>query len=385
MCFTRPKTRGAQITISATRSTKATQQISNSSSTDQTSSIQASKNSRTSTSSSLSSIREILPQNPNIYSFAELARATNNFRSGRIGNSSVWKCNLRNKTVAVTEKVTVIDTDFAFASKLKELCSLHHRNVIGILGGCMEGAKVYLVYQFFEGLSLKDCLRGSKVRGFTVLGSWFSRVQIALDVAQGLDYLHHHSGLVCYVHKHLKSSSVMIVEPELRATIGQFGACELAREKLENQKITGAAGYMAPESTHYGAISQKSDVFSFGVLMLELLTGKEPISYHFDETGNGYRRVSIVDDVVTILSQKDCRFGLRCWTDPRLNDSFPAANVEKFAVLASLCVNDDPGSRPDMTDVAAELSTIYLEAREWAESLDANASRTGITVAFEGR
>jgi hypothetical protein len=181
-----------------------------------------------STANSLASLRDSLPENPNLYRYKELADATAQFASGRMGKSSVWKCILRGKTVAVTvrkQKRKIGD----FRSGLREICNAHHASIVKLLGGCCEGGIVYLVYEYVKGSSLVDCLRGSKAPGFTVLGSWISRMQVAVDVAQGLEYMHHDSN-INYVHNYMKSSSILVTEPSYRARICHLGACYLAGE-----------------------------------------------------------------------------------------------------------------------------------------------------------
>lgn len=375
-------------------------------STDPRSSTQFSKESGTSTSTaqSLAGLKELLPDNPNVYSFQEIKRATKNFRSGKLGNSSVWKCTVRGKSVVVAERSRTDLIDFR--AKLREICNLHHRSIINLLGGCGEAKYLYLVYEYVEGASLRECLRGGKVPGYTVLSSWLSRMQIALDVAQGLEYLHHYTGL-SYVHKYMKSSSVIVVEPGFRAKIAHFGTYELSGEssvrasssteiteegsgdtsgdyrRSSSKRIVGTQGYMAPEHAANGVISQKTDVFAFGVVLLELLSGQDPVKSHYDAAKNEYTRVSLFEALSSIVSGPDCLGGLRSWIDPRLKDSYPVDCAEKVSQLAVMCLDGDPSNRPDMRHVAGELSKAFLISKNWSEKMDAN--KAILTSTFEAR
>eukprot|EP01018_Ginkgo_biloba_P034445 Gb_39742 [translate_table: standard] len=376
-------------------------------------STQFSKDSKASTSSgnSLASLRDALPDNPNVYRFKEITTATDQFRSGRIGKSSVWRCNLRGKSVVVTERSQKIPNQTDFRARLREICSAHHSSIIKLLGGCCEGEHLYLVYEYIEGANLADCLRSSKAPGFTVLSTWFSRMQIAIDVAQGLEYMHHDTS-VNYVHNYIKSSSIMVVEPGFRAMIAHMGTAYLTGElgtieshipsksssteiteedasteikykRSRSMKITGTQGYMAPEYVANGIVSQKTDVFAFGVILLELLSGHEPVRFEFNVANRQYKRTSLIETLNSILSEAECIGKLRTWIDLRLKDSFPVDCAEKVARLASSCVDTDPNSRPAMRDVAGELSKLYLKSKKWSEKMEANKGL--ITVTFEAR
>ncbi|ERN11437.1 hypothetical protein AMTRI_Chr03g137940 [Amborella trichopoda] len=357
-------------------------------------------------STSLSSLRASLPQRPILFSLSEISRATNNFRSQKLGgrSSMAWKCALREKQVAVLQRNVTYPIEFQ--SVLSDLCSIHHKEVIKLIGGCLEGETIFLVYEFEDGLSLSDCLRGSKIPGFTVLSSWVSRIQIALDVAKALEYMHHDIPLV-YVHKYLKGSSIIVFEPEYRAKVANFGASILTGEfpmKFEehsgskseimeensvefggrvrrygSRKIVGTQGYMAPEYVSDGVITQKSDVFSFGVVVLEILSGEEPVKYVHDKENNEFKKVSLIENVGSILAEP---LRLRTWVDSRLKDSYPVECAERVIQIAASCVDLDPKKRPDMRWVSVEMSRVLMKSEKWAQNL---RGRKGVTVTFEAR
>lgn len=352
-----------------------------------------SKVSTTSSANSLASLRDSLPENPNIYRYKELADATAQFASGRLGKSSVWKCVLRGKTVVASvrsQQRKIRD----FSAGLREICNAHHASIVKLLGGSYDGENGYLVYEYVQGSSLEDCLRVSKAPGFTVLGSWLSRIQIAVDVAQGLEYMHHDTNIK-YVHNYIKSSSILVTEPGYRAQICHLGAAYLAGEydtegvgvlpQRSTMKITGTQGYMAPEYINSGIVSQKADVFALGVVLLELLSGHEPIRYVADEGGRGMRRIGLIQSLNILISEAGDNFAgrLRRWMDPRLRDSFPVDCAERVARLAASCVDPDPGKRPDTRFIAGELSRVFIMSEQWSERM--NANKTCVSSTFEAR
>lgn len=346
-----------------------------------------------SSAQSLASLRDSLPKNPIIYRYRELADATAQFASGRLGKSSVWKCVLRGKTVAVTVRKRMREIR-DFGSGIREICNAHHASIVNLLGGCCEGENGYLVYEYVQASSLGDCLRVSKAPGFTVLGSWLSRMQIAVDVAQGLEYMHHDTKIK-YVHNYIKSSSILVTDPSYRARICHLGASYLAGEydtegfgalpRRSSVKITGTQGYMAPEYLNSGVVSQKTDVFALGVVLLELLSGHEPIRYVADEGGRGMKRIGLIQTLNIVLLEGGDNFTgrLRTWMDPRLKDSFPVDCAERVARIAASCVDPDPGKRPDTRYVAGELSRVFIMSEQWSERMDTN--KRWVSGTFEAR
>ncbi|KAL1811173.1 hypothetical protein ACET3Z_021238 [Daucus carota] len=216
-----------------------------------------------------------------------------------------------------------------------------------------------------------------------------SRIQIATDLAHGLDYIHNNTGQeVNLVHKYVKSSSVVVTEPSFNAKISHFGAAQICGEsntkphlpdspmdpkRSANSRFQfeGVRGYMSPEFRLSGIETQKSDVYAFGVVLLELLSGEEPFKYRFDKKSGDYRRISVIDAAVEALEGGgDTTEGrLRRWIDRRLKDSFPVDVAEKLTRLALECVEVEPEKRPNMGRVAGKISKLYLESRVWSEKV----------------
>ncbi|XP_010542583.1 PREDICTED: lysM domain receptor-like kinase 3 [Tarenaya hassleriana] len=350
---------------------------------------------------SLASLRDSLPDNPHIYDVEEIRVATNSFLGRRLPSSSStasWRCNLRGKEAVVFQrKFRRRIAMFELRDWLSVICRSHHRSIINLLGASVSdggggGDHVYLVYKYVHGATLADCLRNPRNPNFTVLSSWISRIRIAADLAHGLDYIHNKTGLKIrnLVHNHINSSAVIVTEPDLNAKICHFGTAQLRGEtdevssdRDEPQKLKrsdsnalrfeGVRGYMSPEFQATGIATQKSDVYAFGVTMLELLSGEEPLRYKFDKSAGNFERTSVIETAAmaaAIDSGEGEREGrLRRWMDQRLRDSFPVTVVEELMKLALECVEDESEKRPEMGRVAGKISKLYLESEKWSERM----------------
>ncbi|ESQ44357.1 hypothetical protein EUTSA_v10005991mg [Eutrema salsugineum] len=402
-----PPTRSPSTSITGTTTTTT----SNSNKTGVSSSTGASSSAASRTS--LASLRESLPENPHIYDVAEIRAATNNFLAHRLSSSSSkasWRCNLRGREVVVFQRKfrRRIAKD-ELRDRLSDICRSHHGSIINLLGASVSGGgggggdHIYLVYEYVNGASLADCLRNPKNPNFTVLSNWTSRIQIATDLAHGLDYIHNKTGLKIenLVHNHIKSSAVIVTEPNFNAKICHFGTAQLCGETDETSperdgsrssrrsdsralRFEGVRGYMSPEFQSSGIATQKSDVFAFGVMMLELLSGEEPLKYRYDKHTGDFERTSVIETAKASIDAEDSDVEgrLRRWMDRRLGDSFPVTVVEKLTRLALECVQDDPVNRPEMGRVAGKISQLYLESEKWSTNMK---RPTDITVSYAPR
>ncbi|XP_031387430.1 protein LYK5 isoform X2 [Punica granatum] len=365
---------------------------------------------------SLSSLRQTLPENVAIYDLSELRSATNNFLSARrsSSSSSSWRCSLRGKDVIVFQRKfrrRRLAPD-QLRDLLGALSKSHLANIAKLLGACASGEDIYLVYEFVAGASLSECLRNPKNPSFTVLKTWISRMQVATDVAHALDYIHNNTGLsINLVHNHVKSSSIVVTEPNFQAKLCQFGAAQLCGEIDENgvvrpgeiseegepspstsselarsnsrvMQFQGVRGYMSPEFRANGIATQKADVYALGVVMLELLSGEEPFKYRYDKAKGDFIRTSIIETAMTAVENGKAEGRLRQWIDRRLGDSFPVEAAEKLIRLALDCVQVDPNRRPDMSRVAGKVSKLYVQSKTWSDNLKVP---TGISVSLGPR
>ncbi|XP_010541263.1 PREDICTED: lysM domain receptor-like kinase 3 [Tarenaya hassleriana] len=362
----------------------------------------ASTSSSVASRTSLASLRESLPENPHIYDVAEIRAATNNFLARRLSSSSStasWRCHLRGKEAVVFQRKfrRRIAMD-ELRDRLSVICRSHHGSIVNLLGASVSGSRggggggdhIYLVYEYVHGATLAECLRNPRNPNFTVLSSWTSRIRIAADLAHGLDYIHNKTGLKIrnLVHNHIKSSAVIVTEPDFNSKICHFGTAqlcgetdEMSPETDESQKFKrsdsralrfeGVRGYMSPEFQLTGIATQKSDVYAFGVTMLELLSGEEPLKYRLNKSTGNFERTSVIETAAEAINGEDGeREGrLRRWMDRRLGDSFPVAVVEKLTRLALECVEESPDHRPEMGRVAGKISKLYLESEKWSAKM----------------
>lgn len=234
-----------------------------------------------------------------------------------------------------------------------------------------------------------------------MLGTWISRVRIAADVAHGVDYVHNCSGVgLGFVHNRIKSSSIVVTEPDLGAKLCHFGTAQLCEEvvdegeeketmkstpRTKSGRFEGTRGYMSPEFKVSGVPMLKSDVFAFGVVLLELVSGEQPLGTWVDEDSGVIRTVSLIDtarEVVRGGGGSDGMGRLRKWVDRRLRDSYPVDVAERLVKLAVDCCDDDPDRRPGMNVVAGMISKMYLESKTWAEGF---GGRNDITVSLAPR
>lgn len=331
--------------------------------------------------SSLSSLRQSLPENPHLYDFKEIFSATNKFLSNKYSSSSsstAWRCVIRGDDVIVFQRKFRRPIEAAeLRDRLLVICKSHHSSLIKLRGASMSGSYIYLVYDYVKGASLADCLKNPKNPNFTILSDWMSRIQIAADIAHGLDYIHNSTGLEKkFIHNHIKSTSIIVTQStSLNAKICHFGTAELCGEtdciseadssKPNSRfvKFEGTRGYMSPEFQSTGVATHKSDVYAFGVVLLEILSGKEPLKYT-EEKGN-YVRVSLIETTREAVNSG----GVRRWMDKRLRDSYPEEVAEKLARLGLGCVEEDPEKRPEMSWVAGRISKLYLESQNWTETM----------------
>ncbi|CAB4270509.1 unnamed protein product [Prunus armeniaca] len=300
-----------------------------------------------------SHIKSSLPENPIIYDMSDIRHALFSRRRG--SSSSSFRRSLCGKDVVIFQR-------------LSQISKSHHTSLIKLLGASLSGYYVYLVYEYVPGANLADCLRNPNNPDFTVFSTWLSRMQVAADVADGLNYMHHSSGdNSTFVHNHIKSSSIIISEQKnlpLRAKICHFGTARLCGEtQALSSTVEGTRVYMAPESQ----LTHKCDVYAFGVVLLELISGEEPLmDGNGGGGGGGCRRVSVIETAREAVSSGG---GVRRWVDRRLNDSFPMEVAEKMVKVALECVEEDPDSRPDMGRVAGLVSKLFLKSESWDKKM----------------
>ncbi|KAI4969628.1 hypothetical protein ZWY2020_000542 [Hordeum vulgare] len=235
------------------------------------------------------------------------------------------------------------DCEKEFENELDLLGRIRHPNIVSLLGFCVHGGNHYIVYELMEKGSLETQLHGPS-HGSAM--SWHVRMKIALDTARGLEYLHEHCNPPV-IHRDLKSSNILL-DSDFNAKIADFGlAVTSGNLDKGNLKISGTLGYVAPEYLLDGKLTEKSDVYAFGVVLLELLMGRKPV-----EKMSPSQCQSIVSWAMPQLTD---RSKLPNIIDPVIKDTMDPKHLYQVAAVAVLCVQPEPSYRPLITDVLHSL------------------------------
>nr|XP_027190161.1 receptor-like serine/threonine-protein kinase ALE2 [Cicer arietinum] len=296
-----------------------------------------------------------------IFTLNEIEKATNNFNPSRIlgegGFGIVYKGSLYDgRDVAV--KILKRDdrqSGREFMAEVETLSRLHHRNLVKLIGICIEKQTRCLVYELVPNGSVECHLHGvDKETDPLDLGA---RMKIALGAARGLAYLHEDSN-PCVIHRDFKSSNILL-EHDFTPKVSDFG---LARTTLEegnkhiSTHVMGTFGYLAPECAMTGHLLVKSDVYSYGVVLLELLTGRKPV-----DLSQPRGKENLVAWIRPLLTSKE---GLLKIIDPVIKPYISLDTVLKVAAIASMCVQPEATQRPFMSEVVQALKLVCSESEE---------------------
>lgn len=280
-----------------------------------------------------------------------LSKATQNFSShckiGEGGFGSVYKGTLANGQEIAVKRLSNISeqgSDEQFINEALLIAKLQHRNLVRLLGCCMDGNERMLIYEFLPNKSLDYIIFGENKH----ILDWQKRVQIIIGIARGLLYLHQDS-ILRIIHRDLKASNILL-DQALNPKIADFGTARLfGSDQTEDctRRVIGTYGYMSPEYMMNGIFSMKSDVFSFGVLLLEIISGKRnQMSFKSDLLFN-------LLDESWLLCKNDKILEI---LDQTLHSSSSISQVSHFIKIGLLCVQDLATDRPSMSDVVFMLS-----------------------------
>ncbi|XP_071702637.1 protein kinase STUNTED [Rutidosis leptorrhynchoides] len=294
-----------------------------------------------------------------LFQYGELVSATANFKPenmiGKGGNSKVYKgCLPDGKEIAVKILKSSEDVLNEFVLEIEIITALHHQNIISLFGFCFEDNHLLLVYDFLSRGSLEDNLHGNKKN---VAFGWSERYKVAVGVAEALVYLHRNCDQTV-IHRDVKSSNILLSD-DFEPQLSDFGLAKWASTTSSHitcTDVAGTFGYLAPEYFMYGKVTDKIDVYAFGVVLLELLSGRKPIS---NECPKGEE--SLVMWAKPILSGGKFSQLL----DKSLGDNYDADQMERLALASTLCIRRAPRARPHMTSVLKLLQG-DIEVTAWA-------------------
>eukprot|EP00249_Psilotum_nudum_P006790 c20061_g1_i1 orf=227-3850(-) len=287
--------------------------------------------------------------------FSQLIEATNGFNQdsliGAGGFGEVYKAELKDGSVVAIKKLLQFSFqgDREFVAEMETLGKIKHRNLVPLLGYCKVGEERLLVYEYMQGGSLDEVLHGSKGRERL---NWDLRKQIVRGAARGLAFLHHNC-IPHIIHRDMKSSNVLL-DKDLEARVSDFGMARLINAldtHLSVSTLAGTPGYVPPEYYQSFRCTAKGDVYSFGVILLELLTGKRPTDKEEFEDSN------LVGWVKLHVSQNRSLEVL----DAEIRGVGAEYEMLQYLAIACDCLEDLPARRPTMLQVLSMLKESVLE------------------------
>ncbi|KAJ8756044.1 hypothetical protein K2173_024591 [Erythroxylum novogranatense] len=314
---------------------------------------------------------------PMVFTYEEILSATDGFSdSNLLGHGtygSVYYGHLHDQEVTI-KRMTATKTK-EFMAEMKVLCKVHHTNLVELIGYAATGDELFLIYEYSQKGSLRSHLHDPQ--SHTPL-SWILRVQIALDAARGIEYIHEHTK-THYVHRDIKTSNILL-DSSFRAKISDFGLAKLVGKAGEGEAsattIVGTFGYVAPEYLSDGLATTKSDVYAFGVVLFEIISGKEATIRNESAATKNPESRSLVSLMLAALRNSPDSMSMSSIkdnVDPNMMDLYPHDCLYKMAMLAKQCVDADPILRPDMKQVVISLSQILLSSIEWEATLAGNS------------
>ncbi|KAK6282574.1 hypothetical protein POUND7_016399 [Theobroma cacao] len=275
------------------------------------------------------------------YSYKETKKATDNFNTiiGRGGFGTVYRAQFSDGSVVAVKRMNKVSEqgEDEFCREIELLARLHHRHLVSLRGFCSKKHERFLMYEYMSNGSLKDHLHSP---GKTPL-SWETRIQIAIDVANALEYLH------CYCdpplcHRDIKSSNILLDE-NFVAKVADFGLAHASKDgsicfEPVNTDIRGTPGYMDPEYVITQELTDKSDVYSYGVLLLEIVTARRAI-----QDGK-----NLVESSQILMGSESRLIEL---VDPQIKDSFDLDQLQTVVTIVRWCTQREGRARPSIKQV----------------------------------
>ncbi|KAF3780890.1 putative receptor protein kinase [Nymphaea thermarum] len=303
------------------------------------------------------------------FNFRELKIATNNFRDeiGRGGSGVVYKGVLMEdeRVVAVKRLEGVNQGEGQFWSEVSTIGRINHVNLVTMLGFCAEREHRLLVYEYLENGSLEKNLFSD-----SAVLNWEHRVSIAVGTAKGLAYLHEEC-LEWVLHCDVKPQNVLL-DKDFRPKVADFGLSKLF-DRAENNtsgfsRVRGTRGYMAPEWIMNLPITSKVDVYSYGVLLLELVTGRSSNGFQQVGEDGGVRYMQLIPWIKEVVRTREK------WVeeiaDPRLCEMYDKKRMDILVKMALQCVEEERDMRPTMSQVVHSITVSCMDDLEVVEQTD---------------
>jgi len=311
---------------------------------------------------------KLITSNFQRYTYSEIKRATGDFTSviGSGGSGVVYKGILGDdRVVAVKVLKNVSQSEQEFQSELSVIGRIYHMNLVRMWGCCSQGKHRFLVSEFIENGSLAEMLfhREREMASDAAVLGWDQRFRIALGVAKGLAYLHSEC-LEWIIHCDMKPENILL-DKDLEPKITDFGLAKLLNRDgsdADLSRIRGTRGYMAPEWVSSLPITEKVDVYSYGVVLLELVKGvriSEWVIHGVRLADTDTRMVvKAVQEKMAIHGHESCVEDL---IDHRLNGEFNRVQAMAMIKVAVSCVEEDRGKRPNMSSVLHAILSVEDE------------------------
>ncbi|KAG2684029.1 hypothetical protein I3760_10G060300 [Carya illinoinensis] len=298
------------------------------------------------------------------FTLRELQNATGNFSPkniiGQGGFGVVYIGYLPNRLVVAVKRLK--DPNYTgelqFQTEVEMIGLALHRNLLRLYGFCMSSDERLLVYPYMPNGSVADRLRDTRREKLSL--DWNRRMRIAVGAARGLLYLHEQCN-PRIIHRDVKAANILLDE-SFEAVVGDFGLAKLLdqRDSHVTTAVRGTVGHIAPEYLSTGQSSEKTDVFGFGILLLELITGQKAL-----DAGNGQVQKGMILDWVRTLHEEK---RLEVLVDRDLRECFNALQLEKVVEVALQCTQSHPNLRPKMSEVLKVLEGLVEQSGHTEDS-----------------
>ncbi|XP_074276438.1 cysteine-rich receptor-like protein kinase 19 [Silene latifolia] len=290
------------------------------------------------------------------YTYAQIREMTNFDKElGRGGFGVVYSGLLDGSREVAVKLLNHNTASKQLRNEIDVLARISHRNIVSLLGYCQDETRFALIYEYMAKGDLQSLLSGDPKSL-----SWTDRLKIAIDTAEGLDYLHCHANEVV-VHRDVKPANILVAE-NLQAKLADFGSCKIFPKNVTSvvTEIVVSPGYTDPGYFQTGRLNTRADVYSFGIVLMGLITGKAP-SFMFN----------LVKSFVKLSSQG----AIEKILDPNMARDLNEGSVWGATELARECVQTDAKKRPDMSKIVADLKVcLSMEENRIAGNSDTGST-----------